>query len=177
MSSPAVTIKPNTPFQDALKLMHKHRLRRLPVVNVTGELVGIVSERDLLYASPAPDTSLRVWETIYLVSKLQERIIVDSDLSARTPELSAWELTHYLSKLCLREIMNCNVITTRPDALVKDAVRLMLENKVGGLPVVNDSNCVVGMITKTDVLEAFVEIYSGDSGLRLTEKVFERSAC
>lgn len=58
MSSPAVTIKPDTPLQDALNLMHEHRFRRLPVVDGKGRLVGIVSERDLLYASPPPATLL-----------------------------------------------------------------------------------------------------------------------
>jgi acetoin utilization protein AcuB len=52
MSSPAVTITPNTTLQNALNLMHEHRFRRLPVVDEKGKLVGIVSERDLLYASP-----------------------------------------------------------------------------------------------------------------------------
>lgn len=53
MSSPAVTIKPKTPYQDALKLMRDHQFRRLPVVDKRGKLAGIVSERDLLYAAPS----------------------------------------------------------------------------------------------------------------------------
>ena len=62
MSSPAVTITPNTTLQDALNLMHEHRFRRLPVVDEKGRLVGIVSERDLLYASPSPATLLNGFE-------------------------------------------------------------------------------------------------------------------
>ena len=70
MSAPAVTVVLDTPFQDALRLMHERHFRRLPVVGKNNRLVGIVSERDLLHASPSPATSLSVWEMNYLLSKL-----------------------------------------------------------------------------------------------------------
>ncbi len=146
MSSPSVTITPDTPFQDALKLMHEHRFRRLPVVDKQGELVGIVSERDLLCASPSPATSLSVWEMHYLLSNIQ-----------------------------VREIMTKDVITTTPDTPIEDAAFLMAENKIGGLPVVDDCNHVVGVITETDVFKTFVEMFAGGhSGLRLTLQVPDR---
>jgi acetoin utilization protein AcuB len=143
MSSPAVTITPDTPLQDALPLMHEHRFRRLPVVDEKGRLVGIVSERDLLYASPPPSTLL-----------------------------SGLELNHLLAELQTREIMTQEVITTTPDTFVEDAARLMVENKIGGLPVVDEDNRVVGVITETDVFKAFIELYrAGHTGLYLMLKV------
>jgi acetoin utilization protein AcuB len=146
MSSPAITITPDTPFQDALKLMHNHRFRRLPVVDERGKLTGIVSERDLLYASPSPATSLSVWEMHYLLSRFQ-----------------------------VREIMTKDVITTTPDTPIEDAAYLMAENKIGGLPVVDDHNHVVGVITETDIFKIFVEMFAGGhSGLRLTLLVPDR---
>ena len=146
MSLPAVTITPDTPFQDALKLMHDHRFRRLPVVNKRGKLVGIVSERDLLYASPSPATSLNVWEITYLLSKIQ-----------------------------VREIMTKEVITTTSDTPIEDAAHLMADNKIGGLPVVDERNRVVGVITETDIFKTFVEMFAGGhSGLRLTLEIPER---
>ena len=146
MSLPAVTITPDTPFQDALKLMHDHRFRRLPVVNKRGKLVGIVSERDLLYASPSPATSLNVWEIAYLLSKIQ-----------------------------VREIMTKEVITTTSDTPIEDAAHLMADNKIGGLPVVDERNRVVGVITETDLFKTFVEMFAGGhSGLRLTLEIPER---
>jgi acetoin utilization protein AcuB len=146
MSSPAVTIPPDTPFQDALKLMSDHRFRRLPVVNKKGKLVGIVSERDLLYASPSPATSLSVWEITYLLSKIH-----------------------------IREIMTKKVITTTPDVPIEDAARLMADNKIGGLPVVDKRNRVVGVVTETDIFKTFVEMFAGGhSGLRLTLEIPER---
>jgi acetoin utilization protein AcuB len=146
MSSPAVTIKPDTPFQDALKLMHDHQFRRLPVVDKKGELVGIVSERDLLYVSPSKAISLNVWELHYLLSKVE-----------------------------VREIMTEDVITTTPDTPLEDAAHLMAENKIGGLPVVNQKDRVVGVITETDVFGSLVEMFAGGhTGLRLTLQVPER---
>jgi acetoin utilization protein AcuB len=146
MSSPAVTITPNTTLQDALNLMHEHRFRRLPVVDEKGRLVGIVSERDLLYVSPPPATLL-----------------------------NGLELNHVLSKLRIEEVMTQDVITTTPDAFIEEAARLMVENKIGGLPIVDEDNHVVGVITETDVFRAFIEMYrAGHSGLYLTLKVRDR---
>jgi acetoin utilization protein AcuB len=143
MSSPAVTIATDTPFQDALNLMHQHRFRRLPVVDHTGRLVGIVSERDLLYASPSKATSLSIWELNYLLAKIR-----------------------------VADIMTVDVISVTPDTLIEEAALLMAENKIGGLPVVNEADRVVGVITETDVFKAFVEMYAaGRSGLRLTLSV------
>lgn len=143
MSSPAVTVTPDTQFQNALKLMHDHGFRRLPVVDKKGRLVGIVSERDLLYASPSPATSLSVWELNYLLSKIHTR-----------------------------EVMTEKVITTTPDTPIEDAARSMADNKIGGLPVVDDRNRVVGVITETDIFKTLVEMFAGGhSGLRLTLEI------
>jgi acetoin utilization protein AcuB len=143
MSSPAVTVAPGIPFQDALKLMQDRQLRRLPVVDKKGKLVGIVSERDLLHISPSPATSLSIWELPYLLSKIR-----------------------------IGKIMTKKVITTTLDMPIEDAAYLMADNKIGGLPVVDEHNYVVGMITETDIFKAFVEMLAGGrSGLRLTLQV------
>jgi acetoin utilization protein AcuB len=71
--------------------------------------------------------------------------------------------------------MTRQVITTTPDTFVEDAARLMAENKIGGLPVVDEDNGVVGVITETDIFKAFIELYSaGQSGLYLTLRVADR---
>ena len=143
MSSPAVTITPETTFQDALKLMRDRKFRRLPVVDEAGRLVGIVSERDLLHASPSPATSLSVFEINYLLWKLK-----------------------------IADMMTHNVISIAPDAPIENAAGLMVSNKVGGLPVVDRDNKVIGLITETDIFRAFVELLGGgEKGLRLTLSV------
>ena len=137
MNTPVVTIYPETGVQEALRLMRQHKIRRLPVLNASGELVGIISEHDLLYASPSPATSLSVWELNYLLARLE-----------------------------VKEIMTRNVIVTLPDAPLTEAARLMLQNKIGALPVVTENNVtgikVVGIITESDIFEAFLDISTTD---------------
>src|SRR5512147_486319 len=69
MSHPVITVGPETPIHDALAMFRKEHIRRAPVVK-DGKLLGIVSERDLLNASPSPVTTLSVWEMNYLISKV-----------------------------------------------------------------------------------------------------------
>lgn len=143
MTSPAVTIAPDTPFQEALKLMRDKKFRRLPVVDGSGRVVGIVSERDLLHASPSPATSLSVWEVNYLLWKLK-----------------------------VSDIMTHNVLTINHNMPIEDAASLMVNHKIGGLPVVDDAGVIVGVITETDIFKAFVEMLGGGQpGLRLTVQV------
>ncbi len=143
MSSPATTVAPDTPFQEALRLMREHKFRRLPVVNADQKLVGIVSERDLLHAAPSPATSLSVWEMNYLLSKLK-----------------------------VEQLMVTRVQVVTPDTPLEEAARLMVEHKIGGMPVVDEQRHVVGVITETDIFRAFVEMLgTGRPGVRLMLQV------
>ncbi len=139
MSTPATTVTPDTPFQVALKTMQTHRFRRLPVVDKKGRLAGIVSERDLLHAAPSPVSSLSIGEMNYL-----------------------------LARLTVGQIMTRSIIITTPDTPVEHAASLMVANKVGGLPVVDEHDNVIGMITETDIFKVFVEMMDGKEGVRLT---------
>ena len=143
MTSPAITITADTPFQEAVKLMREKGFRRLPVVNKDGRMVGIVSERDLLHAAPSPASSLSIWEMNYLLWKLK-----------------------------IDELMTKNVLTVTPDMPIEEAARLMVAHKIGGLPVVDEAKHVVGVITETDIFKAFVDMLGGgDSGVRLVIEV------
>jgi acetoin utilization protein AcuB len=145
MTSPVITVTPDLPFQEALNIMREKHFRRLPVVDKNGKLIGLVSERDLLYASPSPATSLSMWEVNYLLSKIK----VD-------------------------RLMSTSVITVSPDDILEDAAQLMVENKIGGVPVVDDEHRPVGIITETDIFRSFVSMFGGGrSGLRLTLEVHE----
>jgi acetoin utilization protein AcuB len=130
------------PFQDALRLMQQKNFRRLPVVDGKDKLVGIVAERDLLYASPSPATSLSVWEMNYMLSKIK-----------------------------VNRLMTPEVITTTPDTTIEDAAHLMVVKRVGGLPVVEGEK-VVGIITETDIFKVLVSMFGGgETGVRLTMEV------
>lgn len=139
MTHEPVTVTPDTPVAEALNTMRQHKVRRMPVVDKRGHLVGIVAEKDLLYASPSPATSLNVYEIGYLLSKLK-----------------------------IKEIMTKDVISITEDVPLEDAARVMVDNAVGGLPVVRGRD-VVGIITETDVFKVLLEMMGArDEGIRIT---------
>ena len=138
MSRPVITVKPDMPIHDVLELMKKEKIRRAPVVK-DGKLVGIISDHDLLHASPSDATSLSVWELNYL-----------------------------LSKITIDEVMTKNVVTVTEDTPIEEAARIMCDNKIGGLPVVNNG-AVVGIITETDLFKIFLELMGArEAGVRVT---------
>ncbi len=139
MTKPAITVRPETPMPDALELMRKEHIRRLPVVNKRGELVGIVTEADLLKASPSEATSLSIYEVTYL-----------------------------LSKLPIDRIMTRKVITITEDTPLEEAARTMADHAIGGLPVMRGKE-VVGIITETTLFRIFLELFGARrAGIRLT---------
>jgi acetoin utilization protein AcuB len=143
MSHPVITIPPEMPVVDALNLMKRERIRRTPVVK-GGKLVGIVSDKDLLNASPSPATSLSVWEMNYL-----------------------------LTKITVKEVMTKKVLTVTEDTPIEEAARIMADNKIGGLPVVRD-DLVVGIITETDLFKIFLELMGArEIGVRVTALMHE----
>lgn len=145
MSQPVITASPDTPFQDALNLMREKKIRRLPVVDKGGRLVGIVVEKDLLYASPSPATSLSVFEIHYLLSKIK-----------------------------VKDVMTRRVITVREDCPLEEAARIMIDNRIGSLPIMR-GNELVGIITETDIFKVFAEALGGRRpGLRVTMQMPER---
>lgn len=142
MTKNPITISPDTPVPDALRLMREHKVRRLPVVDRHGILVGIVSDKDLLYASPSPATTLAVWEI---------------------PEL--------LGKLRVDKVMTRGVITVEEDTSLEEAARIMADNKIGGLPVMR-AGSLVGIITETDLFKMLLELLGGRrAGVRIAVSV------
>jgi acetoin utilization protein AcuB len=128
MSKPVITALPDMPIQEALNLMREKGIHRLPVVDSDGKLKGIVSDRDLLHASPSDATSLSVWELNYL-----------------------------LSKVVMKDVMTKSVITVEGDSRIRETARIMVEKKIHGLPVMDGEN-VVGIITETDLFKVLLDL-------------------
>lgn len=138
MSHPVISLPPETPIHDALNLFKKEHIRRAPVVK-DGKLIGIVSQTDLLNASPSPVTSLSIWEMNYL-----------------------------LSKVTIEQVMSRKVLTVSEDTPIEEAARIMADNKIGGLPVMRGDK-VVGIITETDLFKIFLELMGArEKGIRVT---------
>jgi acetoin utilization protein AcuB len=139
MTRNPLTTRPDTTVPEALEVMRREKVRRFPVVDRKGKLVGIVAEKDLLYASPSPATSL-----------------------------SVWEINTLLAKLTVEEVMEKKVITVTEDVFLEDAARIMADNRIGSLPVVRNGG-LVGIITETDLFKIFVELFAArQKGVRLT---------
>jgi len=80
MSKHPITVTANVHIDEALKAMRDNKVRRLPVVDKKGQLVGIVSEMDLLYASPSPATSLSVYEIHYLMARITVQDVMTKEV-------------------------------------------------------------------------------------------------
>jgi acetoin utilization protein AcuB len=139
MTANPVTVTPDVSVTDALRLMTEKKIRRLPVLNGQGALVGIVSDRDLLLASPSPATSLAVWE-----------------------------IHDLLAKLTVEKIMTQKVITVTEETPLEEAARVMADNRVGGLPVLRGET-LVGIISESDLFKTLLELLGGRRpGIRIT---------
>ena len=125
MTPDPITIAPTTTLPEANRLMKECNIRRLPIVE-NGRLVGIVTLGDVREASPSTATSLSIYELNYL-----------------------------LSRLTVGQIMTHDPISITPDTSIEAAARLMLEHKIGSLPVV-DGTRVVGIITESDIFRLLV---------------------
>jgi acetoin utilization protein AcuB len=144
MSHPVITIPPDMSIMNALALLRRERIRRAPIIK-DGKLVGIVSDHDLLNASPSQATSLSIWEMNYL-----------------------------LSKITVSDVMTKNVITVDVNTPIEEAARIMADNKIGGLPVLKEGK-LVGIVTETDIFKLFLELLGArDAGVRVTALIHEQ---
>jgi len=144
MSRPVISVTPEMPINDTLAMFRKEHIRRAPVIK-NGKLVGIVSERDLLNASPSSVTTLSVWELNYLISKVT-----------------------------VKNVMSKNVVTVDQDTPIEEAARIMADKKIGGVPVLNGGS-VVGIITETDLFKIFLELMGArQKAWRVTATIAEK---
>ena len=135
MTTDVVSVGPDTSLLKVGKLMKDHHIRRIPVVDENGQVIGIISDRDVRDASPSKATTLDMYEMHYLLAELKAK-----------------------------NIMTAKPITVKPTDTVEQAALIMLDNKVGGLPVVDDSGKLVGIISDHDVVKALVDITGARMG-------------
>ena len=138
MTKNPITIDSDTYVLDAQKIMRENNIRRLPVVD-KGKLVGIVTQHDLLMASPSPATSLSIHELNYLLSKMK-----------------------------VKEIMKKNPMTFGPDTPFEEALRIGQDKKIGSFPVVEKGK-LVGIATESDIIRFLTEALGiREEGSRVT---------
>lgn len=125
----AVTIEFDAPLIEAIHLMKEENIRHLPVMH-HDKLAGLLTEYSIRRSTPGKATSLDTWELHYL-----------------------------LSKIPVKEAMISDPYTISPNADIMDAAQLMHDKKLYGLCVMDEKGHLVGILTITDVLEAFIRIF------------------
>jgi acetoin utilization protein AcuB len=124
---------------DARSLMDREKIGHIPVLNKNNQLVGLITKAELIKAGPSAATTLDVYEISYL-----------------------------LSKLTVEKVMEKNVLTVQENEVVEEAARIMADNGVGCLPVLNGS-LLTGIITDTDIFHFFINAYGArHKGIRIT---------
>ncbi len=128
MTTPVITIEEDEPVLKAVELLKKYSIRRLPVLRDL-KLTGIITLSDLRGLVPS-----------------------------KVAPLELTELMDLLLEIPVKEIMTQNPITVKPNDPVEYAAIIMLENKISGIPVVNENYMVEGIITESDIFKLFIEI-------------------
>jgi acetoin utilization protein AcuB len=123
MTAAPITVDPSTPMLDARQRMADARIRHLIVVE-DGQVVGIITDRDIRLNLPSPATSL-----------------------------SVWEINALLARLTVGEVMSRTVIVVDSARSAAEAARLMVDHKIGALPVV-DGGRLIGIVTESDFVRA-----------------------
>ena len=139
------TLGLNQSVSEALDIMSASKVERLPVVDQKGKLLGLVTES--LIASNTPNNS---------------------------SSLSVFELNYLLNKLQIKDIMIKEPITVGPDALLEEAATLLDINDIGCLPVVDNDNTLIGIITHGDIFKAIIDLLGyNQMGIRYVINVTE----
>jgi acetoin utilization protein AcuB len=142
MSKRPLTIGAEESVSEAHRYMEEQKVRHLPVVDKAGKMVGLVTEDDLLKAGPSIATSLSVWEIHSLLMKIK-----------------------------VKDVMVRKVITTTEDTPIEEAAHMLLDHKIGCLPVMRDGR-LVGIITESDLFRTFMELFAArQKGVRVTLEV------
>src|SRR5690554_5020773 len=145
MTRNPVTATPDMSIAEASTLMKQEKVHRLPVLDKDKKLVGIITEKDILYATPSPASSLSIHEMAYL-----------------------------LSKLTVKKLMSKNVVTIDKNITVEEAARLMVDQDLSSLPVL-DGDRLIGIVSKSDMFKILLELFGARHfGVRVSFIVEDR---
>lgn len=128
MSKEVITLDADDSMQHAIYIMKEKNIKMLPVMD-DGNLAGIITDRDLKKASPSDATTLDMHELLFLISKIK-----------------------------VRNLMIKPVYTARPNDTVEEAASLLLEKRISGLPVLDENDRLIGIITKSDIFRVLLSL-------------------
>jgi acetoin utilization protein AcuB len=142
MSKEVITVDADDSMQNAIYILQEQNIKILPVMD-DATLVGIISDRDLKKASPSDATTLDMHELLFLISKIK-----------------------------VRDLMKKPVYIAKPDDTVEEAAALLLEKKISGLPVVDENNRLIGIITRSDIFRVLISLSGlGKKGIQFAIRI------
>jgi len=142
MSKDVVTVESDDSMQNAIYILKEKNIKMLPVVE-KGNIVGIITDRDLKKASPSDATTLDMHELLFLVSKIK-----------------------------VRELMKKPVHTVPLDFTIEEAAAVLLEKRISGLPVVDEDGQLVGIITRSDIFQLIISLTGlGKKGIQFALRI------
>ena len=145
MSQPVISIDSDDSMKNATRLLKEHNIRILPVMG-QGKLVGVITDRDLKRASASDATTLDIHELLYLLSRIK-----------------------------VKDIMTKNPITVSPNFSIEETAQILIKNKISAVPVLNDNDQVVGIITQTDLFRVLTTLTGIDKrGIQFAFVVVDR---
>ncbi len=140
MTPDPVTIGPDDSVETVVKVLEEKQVGGLPVVNSAGQVIGIISEGDLLYQETPMQAPL------YLT-------FLGSVIYFESPDKFHQHIKKSLGML-VKDVMTANPVTTTPDTAIAEVAQLMLEKRLRRLPVIDSDRKLVGIITRHDLLRA-----------------------
>lgn len=142
MSKEVITVEADDTMQNAIYILQEQNIKMLPVMD-NANLVGIITDRDLKKASPSDATTLDMHELLFLISKIK-----------------------------VKDLMKEPVFTAKPDDTVEEAAALLLEKKISGLPVIDEHNRLVGIITRSDIFRVLLSLSGlGKKGIQFAIRI------
>jgi acetoin utilization protein AcuB len=145
MNKTVVTVDMEDSMHEAIRLMKDHDIHMLPVMK-RGQLVGIVTDRDVKRSSASDATTLEIHELLFLISKIK-----------------------------VKDIMTKDPITVAYDYTIEETAEVLLKNKISGAPVMNGAGELVGAITKADIFRALIALTGvGSRGIQFAFQIEDR---
>jgi len=145
MTPNPISVTPDTVLKDAIQLMADNHIGGLPVINADSDLVGILSESDLMWQTTGVDVPAYI-------------MLLDSVIYLKNPAQYNQELHKALGQ-SVKDVMTDRVVTIAPDKSLRDAAHLMHDKKVRRLPVVDGQKQVVGILTRGDIVREMANSY------------------
>lgn len=140
MTPNPIVVKPDTPLQEAIHILAERHISGLPVVNEAGQLIGIISETDLMWQETG------VTPPAYIM-------FLDSVIFLKNPAQYERDLHKALGQT-VGEVMTTDAIAISPNNPLREAAQLMHERKINRLPVLDAAGHIIGILTRGDIIRA-----------------------